>query len=703
MESATISTMNEYEGGLLLKQWGIPVIDEILVQDESQAGKAADKLGYPVVLKVCSQEILHKTEKGGVVLNIRNARDLDRAVSDIRYRFPGIPHALLVQKMAGSGVELILGARRDPVFGPVVLAGIGGVFTEIFRDTVIELAPLSIREALSMIKRLKGYALLSGYRSQPGVDLAAMADALAALSRLITKRRDIIEIDINPLIAYPDSALAVDALVRMNGKSPASARKFPEISTVDPFFNPRTLAVIGASKSRGKGGNSILRNLITAGFKGRIFPINPTVKEILGIQAYPKITDVPGKVDLAMIVIPKAGVAEAVADCVAKGVTNIILCAGGYSDIGDKGAIEQKELVRLTRSAGIRLMGPNSISTMNPHIGLATSIVKLEPIHPGGVSLIGQSGVFSSGWGRWIADFKPFGLAKVGCIGNKGDINESDLLEYLSLDPETTTIGMYLEGIVQGERFVRASTRACRKKPVVVMKSGHTEAGAVAIASHTGSLAGSDEVFDVVCRKTGMVRVYDSEAFFDTLSAFESLPLPLGKRMGVVSISGMGCVVTTDAADECGVDLPELKPRTIKCLREVIPAWAPVRNPVDSWSSVEQHGPRKTMNHIAHCLLAQKDIDALLIISVLMTESIFDIEEAFGELVRQYPHKPILASYYGGTEKEIKHYHEGFLSLGIPAYPTPERAVYAFSRMVEYANFQGHIRKEKKSLKKDNG
>ena len=695
MENTTISTLNEYEGGLLLKQWDIPVVDEVLARDEVQARKAADKLGYPVVLKVCSHDIMHKTELGGVVLDIRNTRDLERAVDDIRSRFSGRDHALLVQRMAGPGVELILGARRDPVFGPIVLAGIGGIFTEIFKDTVIELAPLSSKAAKAMIKRLKGFALLSGYRSHPPVDLAATADALAALSRLITKRRDILEIDINPLIAYPDAALAVDALVRCNGTKQVSAGTFPETSSIDPFFNPRSLAVIGASQNKGKGGNTILRNLVTAGFQGRIFPINPSAHEILGMPAYKKITDVPDDIDLAMIVIPKDGVADAIARCAAKGITNIILSTGGYSDIGKQGALEQKELLKQTRSAGIRLMGPNSIGTINPHVGLATSIAGLEPIRPGGVSLIGQSGVFSSGWGRWIADFKPFGLAKVGCIGNKGDINESDLLEYLADDPETTTIGMYLEGIVQGDRFVRAASRAGRTKPVVVMKSGHTDAGAAAIASHTGSLAGSDKVFDAVCRKTGLVRVHDSESFFDTLSAFESLPLPHGNRMGVLSISGMGCVVTTDAADEYGVDLPELKPGTIKKLREVMPAWAPVRNPVDIWSAVEQHGSKKTMSHISQSLLHQRDIDALLIIFVLMPECIFNIEEAFEELVRQYPHKPVLASYYGGTEKEIKHLHDGFRSLGVPAYPTPERAVYAFSRMVDYASFRGMIRKRK--------
>jgi len=693
LETERIAAKNEYEGALLLREWGIPVVDQILAADEEDAADAADKLGFPVVLKVCSEKVLHKTEQGGVVLNVPDRQALRTAARDMLARFDGIAPKLLVQKMAGPGVELILGAMRDPVFGPVVLAGIGGIFTEIFRDTALEIAPVDLKTARAMLMRLKGAALLQGYRSRLPVDVEAVARALQALSRLVAKRHDIIEIDVNPLIVRENGALAVDALVRCNGKPRAREAKAPDAGTVDPFFNPGSIALIGASKTPGKGGNIILRNLLKAGFQGRIYPINPGADEILGMKAYARVSEVPDPVDLAMFVIPKAAVPEALKDCAVKGVRNIILSTGGYSDAGESGLAEQKELARHARATGLRLMGPNSIGIINPGAGLATSIVGLERIRPGGVSLIGQSGVFSSGWGRWIADYGPFGIAKVACIGNKADINESDLLEYLAGDDQTATIGMYLEGVVDGGRFIRAAASACSKKPVVVAKSGRSEAGAAAVASHTGSLACSDVVFEAVCRRTGLVRVRDSEAFFDTLSAFESLPLPRGNRMGVLSITGMGCVVSTDAAEDLGIEIPPLKPATLSKLRQVIPAWAPVRNPVDVWSAVEQHGSKKTMSHIAASLLEQQDIDALLMIFVLMPESIFDISEAFADIIKAHPHKPVFVSYYGGTRKEMLHIHEGFLRLGVPAYPTPERALYAFSRMVEYARFKGLIKK----------
>jgi acyl-CoA synthetase (NDP forming) len=690
---SNITTLNEFDGSVLLKEAGIPVIESALVTDCTEAVKSTDHLGFPVALKICSESVPHKTERGGVVLNITDASALNRAIREMKQKFSDIPHKLLLQKMAPPGIELILGARRDPVFGPVVLVGLGGIFTEIFRDTALDLAPVDDRIARALLQRLKGAPLLNGYLSQEPLDITAIANAVSALSRLICERTDILEIDVNPFIAYPRGAFAVDALVRLDGNPSKSSQKRADAMTADPFFNPSSIAVIGASRSPGKGGNIILRNLQKAGFKGAIHPINPTVKEILGMPSYARVLDVPTPVDLAMIVIPKTAVPDALADCAAKNVTNIILSTGGYSDMGEAGAKEQKIIIEKARQSGIRIMGPNSIGTLNPSIGMATSIVGLDPIKVGGVSIIGQSGVFSSGWARWIADTKPFGLAKVACIGNKGDINESDLLEYLTADDATTTIGMYLEGVVDGRRFIKAADKACKRKPVVVMKAGRSEAGAAAIASHTGSLAGSDAVFDAVCRRTGLLRTYNPEAFFDTLSAFEKLPLPHGNRMGVFSITGMGCVASTDAAEDYGIALPALSPVTLKKLGEVIPAWAPVRNPIDTWSAIEQHGSKKTMSHISRCLMDQDDIDALLIIMVLMPESIFDISEAFAEIFRNHPDKPVFASYYGGTAREIAHIHEGFAELNVPCYPTPERALFAFGRMVEYARHRGKIHK----------
>ncbi|MBN1932124.1 MAG: acetate--CoA ligase family protein [Desulfobacterales bacterium] len=683
-----IETLNEKEGKFLLKQWEIPTVEEIEARSESEAVEAAAKIGYPVVVKVCSREILHKSDSGGVALNITNKTDLIKAVGKIELNFSKISHTLLIQKMVPGGIELILGAKRDAVFGPIVLIGIGGIFTEVLQDSVLELAPVDLETAFTMLSRLKGSALLQGFRGQPSADRQKIAEAIVALSEMMTRRDDIFEIDVNPLIVNSSSLVAVDALVRIVKDSFPKPHWTQYPKSIEYFFNPKSVALIGASRDHQKGGHIILRNIIAAGFKGNIYPVNPSGQKILGLKTYKTISEVPEPVDLAMIVTPKDSVPGAIERCAQNGVKNIILSTGGYSDIGESGREEQEILSARSRNLGMRLMGPNSIGTINPRAGLCTSIVTLEPIDPGGVAIFGQSGVFSSGWSRWIGDFKPYGVAKIACIGNKGDVNETDVLEFLADDPETTTIGMYIEGISDGTRFVEAARMAAAKKPVVILKAGRSEAGAQAIASHTGTLAATDNIFDAVCHRCGVIRVLDSEAFHDTLSAFEKLPLPRGNRMGVLSITGLGCVLTTDTAEDLGIQLPALQIETINKLRAVIPNWAPIRNPVDIWSAVEQNGSKKTMQHIAQCLFEQDDIDSLLIIFVLMPESIFNIEDAFSDLFQQYRDKPVFVSYFGGSENEIRHIHRGFSRLHVPCYPSPERALAAFRAMVDYARFR---------------
>ena len=681
------TVLNEADSRKILSEYGISVIEQVEVQNAREAVDASREIGFPVALKICSDLIIHKSDSGGVILNLQGADALKKAVSEMKKRFSDYPCSMLVQKMAPEGVELIIGARIDPVFGPVVLAGIGGVFAEVFRDTVVELAPVSLKLARDMIRRLRGHELLEGYRGSEHVDLNRAAQAIVSLSRLIIRKMDVAEVDINPLIVHVHGAVAVDALIIFD--KPRIKKIYKRDGTgLLPFFEPSSVALIGASRNRAKGGNIILRNIQKAGFTGKLFPVNPSGQDILGMKSYKRITDIPEPVDLAMIVTPKEQVPGAVERCVKQGVKSIIISTGGYSDIGSDGSAEQKELTDFVKSSGVRLMGPNSIGTVCPASGIATSIVTLEKIKAGGVSLFGQSGVFSSGWARWIGDSEPFGLSRMACIGNKGDVDETDILEFLAKDDATSTIGMYLEGVTDGARFIEIASEAAQRKPVVVLKSGRTDAGVEAIASHTGSLAGEDVVFNAMCRRTGLVRVIDTEEFFDLLSAFEHLPLPQGNSMGVLSITGLGCVIATDAAEDYGVRLPPLKKKTLAQLRQVLPEWAPARNPVDIWSAIEQHGSPRTMQHISRCLIEQKDVDAILIIFVVMPESVFDVADIFGDIVREHPDKPVFASFYGGTRKELKYMQEGFKKIGVACYPTPERAMRAFSSMALYAKFR---------------
>lgn len=683
---AGFRNLDEHEGKLLLARWGLPVVDERAVADPVEAVGASVELGFPVVLKYCSKDLLHKSDSGGVLLGLSDESSVLAGAAELQDRFADLSGRLLVQRMAPAGVELIVGVRRDPVFGPVVLVGLGGIYAEILRDTVLELAPVDLVTARSMLDRLRGAPLLHGVRGRPPVDVDAAARAIVALSEAAAGSPEVAEGEVNPLIVHPDGALAVDALIRLDeGERPEPEPERPPTHSLDVFFNPGAVALVGASRNPAKGGHIILRNLQRAGFAGRLLPVNPAGGALLGLPVCGSASELEGEPDLAMMIIPRRAVADAVDRLADRGVKGIILSTAGYADIGEAGRAAQQELVAQVRRRGLRLMGPNSIGTLNPRAGVATSIVTLDPIEPGGVSLFGQTGVFSAGWARWIGDRRPFGLSKVACIGNKADVDETDLLEYMADDPETTTIGMYLEGIGDGPRFVRVAAEAAARKPVVVLKGGRSEAGAAATASHTGSLATSDAVFDAVCRRAGLVRVTDAEHMFDALAAFEALPLPSGNRVGVLSITGAGCVASSDAAEDLGLEIPPLAPRTRERLLEVVPAWAPLRNPVDTWSAVEQHGASRTMSHICATMLDQQDIDAVLVIFVLMPESDFDVEAMFAPALAAHPDKPVLAAWYGGSDDEIRRLQQGFRKLSVPSYPTPERALRALAAMVEYA------------------
>ena len=461
-------------------------------------------------------------------------------------------------------------------------------------------------------------------------------------------------------------------------------------SKIDIFFNPESLAVIGASEDPKKGGNIVIQNLIEFGFRGRIYPINPKGGEIMGLKVYDSILAVPDSIDIAMVVIPRDLVPQAMEECGKKGVKGVIISTAGFSDSGEVvGRGLEDEVKGIAKRHNFRVMGPNSIGTINVKDGFVTSITTLDrPENPGRVSFFGQTGMFASGFFRWITSSQNFSIAKVACLGNKADLDEGDVLEYLGRDHETEVIGLYFEGVGEGRRFLETAREVSRKKPVVVLKSGRTLEGREAIASHTGSLAGRDAVFDGVCNTTGMTRVIDFDQFYDCLKAFSYVPLPRGNRIGVVSITGVGCVLTADSAGEHGLTTPEVSDRAKKEMDRVFPAWAHVGNPVDMWFAIENVGPKRAYEVIARALMAQEDIDMLLVIFTLIPESEFEAAEVMAKIRDENPEKPILACFMGGELSMVDEWYGAFEEKKIPVFSSPGRMVRTAAALFRYAEFK---------------
>jgi acyl-CoA synthetase (NDP forming) len=458
------------------------------------------------------------------------------------------------------------------------------------------------------------------------------------------------------------------------------------MSGLEKFFYPASVAVVGASRAPGKAGNTVVANILEFGFGGDIYPINPGATEILGRRAYPDLSALPRTPELVIAVLPREKTLGLVSDCARNGVKNVIIPAAGFSDAGDEGRRLEDAVMAVAREAGITVMGPNSIGTVCTAGGLATSIVTLDRMREGDVSLFGQTGMFSSGIARWIETEEYFGVAKIACLGNKAGVEEADLLEYLASDGETKVIGVYTEGIRDGRRFAEALSRAVRAKPVLVLKSGRTETGIRAISSHTGALAGSDAVFSGLVRQTGAVRVGDFEEMFDLAKAFAYCPLPRGNGLGVVSITGVGCVLSADAAGAAGLVFPPPSTGALDSIHEVLPPWAPVSNPADIWAGIESSGAEASYDAVAHTLADDPAVHSLVGIFTLIPESRMDEVALFGAIRERHPDKPMAAVLMAGDAEMRSRWKRELETALIPSYPSPERAVRAIAALWRYSS-----------------
>ncbi|MCC6022878.1 MAG: acetate--CoA ligase [Desulfurococcaceae archaeon] len=443
------------------------------------------------------------------------------------------------------------------------------------------------------------------------------------------------------------------------------------------LFKPRNVVVIGASREPGKVGHAVLRNIIESGFKGEVYPVNPRADKVLGLNAYKSVLEVPGDVDLAVIVIPAQAVLDVMEECGRKGVKYAVVISAGFKEIGGEGIEREGKLIEIARKYGVRVVGPNCLGIIDLHTPLNASFASI-PETKGGIAFISQSGALLSA----ILDWAPkagIGFSKIVSLGNKADLNEVDFLTYLGEDPETKVILLYLESIADGRRFIEVGSTVTRKKPVILLKGGITEAGAKAALSHTGSMAGGITALKAALRKAGIIQVSSVSELFDMAIAFNSQPIPAGSRVGIVTNAGGAGVVISDLLVSRGLKLAEPSRYTVDYLRSVLPPVASVYNPVDviGDAKADRYGVA------IEALLRDPNIDSLLVI--LTPQVVTEPEETakvIVELSRRYPSKPILAIFMGGGKVEKA--TRILIENNIPVYDMPERAVTAVLGLSNY-------------------
>lgn len=446
------------------------------------------------------------------------------------------------------------------------------------------------------------------------------------------------------------------------------------------FFNPQSVAVIGASANPEKLGHAVLRNLIDCGYghKGKIFPINPKSNEILGIPAFKSVLEVLDPIDMAVIVIPHTFVPEALKTCGEKGIKGVVIISAGFREAGTEGVEREREVIRIAKQFGIRIIGPNVLGILDTFTPLNASFAADSPPQ-GPIAITSQSGALGTAILDW-AQAGSLGLSKFVSLGNKADVNEVDLLKEWAEDDNTKVILMYIEELSQGQKFLETAKQVARKKPVVAIKSGVTQSGARAVSSHTGSLAGSEQAYHAAFSQAGVIRADSMQDLFDMSLAFGYQPGLQGNNIAIITNAGGPGILATDALERAGLSLARFENHTLHELEKTLPDAASGANPVDVLGDALADRYKFALDTVAN----DPNVDGILVI--LTPQAMTEIEStayAICDTAAQIT-KPILTCFMG--EKRIKSGIEILVKNSIPNYPFPNRAALAFKAMEEYRN-----------------
>ena len=641
----------------ICEAYGIPIPGDGLAASADEAARLANSFGYPVVLKIASQDIAHKTDAGGVLVGVAN-EDAVRAgyesiVANARsYRADARIDGVQVQQMAPAGLEVLVGAVTDPSFGKIVAFGIGGVLVEVLSDVTFRLAPATSEEAHSMLASIRAARLLDGVRGSEAVDRAALAGIVEKVSRIVTDFPEISELDLNPVLATAAGAMAVDARIALDFAPRPAHRRPPHdeiVRAMNRIMKPDAVAVIGASAESGKIGNSVMKNLINGGYAGKIYPIHPKADEIEGIRVYRSVKDIPGDVDMAVFAIPAALVPGALIECGEKGIPGAVLIPSGFAETGNVEA--QEEIKRIGEQYNVRLMGPNIYGFYYTHKNLCATFCTAYDVK-GQVALSSQSG----GIGMAIVGFSRsagMGVSAIVGLGNKSDIDEDDLLTFFEQDDNTQVIAQHFEDLKDGRAFAEVARRVSRKKPIIALKAGRTSAGAKAASSHTGALAGNDRVYDDILRNAGVIRAYALRDLLEYARALPALPTPKGENVVIITGAGGSGVLLSDACVDNGLELMKMPDDLDAAFRKFIPPFGAAGNPVD----ITGGEPPTTYRNTVALALEDERIHSIILgywHTIITPPMVFAnlVVDVVEEMKAKGIHKPVVASLAGDVEVE---------------------------------------------------
>ena len=692
------TSLSAAEAKKVADAYGIPTPGEGLATSADEAAALSAEIGFPVVLKIASPDILHKTDAGGVLVGIEDAQAAAKGYDEIvrnakTYNADATITGVQVQQMLRSGPdvqEVIIGAVTDPTFGKIVAFGLGGVLVEVLKDVTFRLAPATTDEARSMVDGIQAAEILSGVRGAEGVDKDAVASVIQRLSDLVSDFPQFAEVDLNPVLATKGGATAVDVRIIVDEQAGQPVERFTQeeiLQSMNRIMKPKVIAVIGASNEEGKIGNSVMKNLINGGYRGEIFPINPKADEVVGLKAYKSIKDVSADVDVAVFAVPAKFVAGALQECGEKGVAGAILIPSGFAETGNQEL--QDEALAIARKHGVRILGPNIYGYYYTPENLCATFCTPYDVK-GSVALTSQSG----GIGMAIIGFSrssKMGVSAIVGVGNKSDIDEDDLLTFFEQDDNTSIIAMHLEDLKDGRYFAETAQRVSKKKPVVVLKAGRTDMGARAASSHTGALAGNDKVYDDILRQSGVVRAPGLNEMLQYARGLPVLPTPKGENVVIITGAGGSGVLLSDACVDNDLKLMAMPSDLDEAFKKFIPPFGASGNPVD----ITGGEPPATYRNTIALGLEDDRIHALILgywHTIVTPPMVF--AKMVAEVVEEYRKKgivkPIVASLAGDVE--VEEASQYLYDHGVVAYPyTTELPVQVLGAKYRWARNAGEL------------
>jgi acyl-CoA synthetase (NDP forming) len=713
-------TLSEPDGKAILAKIGLAVPRGVFITDPQTIEGDFGPLKFPVAVKGVSPQLIHKSDAGGVRLDLQDFKEVRSACIEMRDAVGDIfLDGFLIEEMAPPGVEVIIGGLIDPQFGPVIMVGLGGVFVEILADVSFRICPIDSHDVADMLNELQAGPLLDGIRGGAVASRAAIIEAMLHVGGeggiLYQRQTEIEALDINPLIVSEDGAVVADVRIVLQ-EMPAPLLVDTPVDSIDsideirdlfrPLFEPSTIAVVGASTTRRMRSNAVIDQLLQYGFaRDKLYPIHPTASEIDGLPAYKSFQDTPEPVDYAYIAIPAARVANLLSD--AKGRLRIAqVTAGGFAEVGRHDL--QDMLVAAVHESGARLIGPNCNGAHSPR-GKLTFCYDCER-EEGSVGIILQSGGLGMDTIR-RGNHRGLRFSGVITVGNCADIGVTDLLAFYLNDLETKVIGMYLEGAPEGRRLFNLLRQRPSMKPVVILKGGRSERGGAAVVTHTGTLSGDDRIWEALSRQTGVVLATSLDDFIDKLLALQSAEPRIGAptvRAVLLGNGGGASVLGVDSFARAGVDITPFTAKTIQRLEALgLDPGAAYSNPVDLPQPVLVAREGLDTENVLRIICENEDPQAIVMhvnLSVVMSlakggdDPLMNLLDVAVRVNRAFPGKAhfllVLRSDGSLAYEEAKiRYRARALECGISTYDELPAAANAVAAIATHENYTARERR----------